>query len=246
MVDIEFRIGRFTSSQIYKLMTLDRSGKGFGAPAKTYIEDKRAERCLGRSIDTGAYSRDMTWGKVMEAWAFENEMGIEYTLCSKETIVHPEYRFWSGSPDYTKNNTAGEMKCFQPKAFYLLSKALLSLNDGIISIDVFKSNFPEIYWQVVSNSILLGVENCEIMAFTPTEAQLIQIREEIEETNFLERIGVEPWQGRFITESELYNLAYIPKHSNWPNKVIHYFKPNKEDLELLTDTVIKAEKLLTQ
>lgn len=57
MVEIKERIGRFTSSNIWKLTTLDRSGKSFGAPALTYIEEKRAERSLGRSIDLGKQSQ---------------------------------------------------------------------------------------------------------------------------------------------------------------------------------------------
>jgi len=244
MISIEQRIGRFTSSEIFKLMTKDKSGKNFGAPALTYIEEKRAERCLGRSLDTGAYSQDMCWGKVMETWAFENDMGIEYSLCSKTTLTHPKYAFWSGSPDFTKLNTAGEMKCYQPKKYYSLSKALLELNEGIISVDEFKVLFPDIYWQVVSNSILLNVEFCEIMAFTPSELQLMAIREEIEDTNFLERIGIEPWQGRFITEKHISELAYIPTHSKWPSKVIHNFKPTDEDKSLLIEKVIKAEEIL--
>ena len=69
------RIGRFTSSQIWKLMTDGRSENGLGAPAITYIEEKRAERCLGRSIDLGAHSQALTWGKVMEVVGFEQEMG---------------------------------------------------------------------------------------------------------------------------------------------------------------------------
>lgn len=246
MVDVELRIGRFTSSNIHKLMTKDRSGKGFGAPAKTYIEEKRAERFLGRSVELGTSSQEMTWGKVMEYWAFENVMGLEYSLCSKDTIVHPKYRFWTGTPDYTKENTAGEMKCFYPKRYYTLSKALLELNDSKISLEEFKGEFGEIYWQVVSNASILGFDNCEIMAFTPTEEQLLQIREEIEETNLLELAGVELWQGRFIVESPLHNLPYIPSHSKWPNMVKFTFQPTKEDLDSLEGNVIKAEKLLTE
>lgn len=40
MVEEIKRIGRFTSSQIWKLTTKDRTGKSFGAPALTYIEEK--------------------------------------------------------------------------------------------------------------------------------------------------------------------------------------------------------------
>ena len=112
MIANKLRIGRFTSSNIWKLMTDGRGENGFGAPAITYIEEKRAERCLGRSIDLGAHSQALTWGKVMEVIGFEQEMGIEYSLCSQETIQHPKYPFWSGSPDAKTSTKAVEMKCF--------------------------------------------------------------------------------------------------------------------------------------
>ena len=53
MVEIVERIGRFTSSNIWKLTTSDRSGKNFGASGLTYIKEKSAERYLGRSVDLG-------------------------------------------------------------------------------------------------------------------------------------------------------------------------------------------------
>ena len=43
MVNNLERIGRFTSSNIWKLTTQNAKKDGFGAPALTYIEEKRAE-----------------------------------------------------------------------------------------------------------------------------------------------------------------------------------------------------------
>jgi hypothetical protein len=66
MVETVERIGRFTSSNIWKLTTKDRSGKSFGPPALTYIEEKKGERCLGRSLDLGKDSQSTIWGKLAE------------------------------------------------------------------------------------------------------------------------------------------------------------------------------------
>jgi len=245
MVEVKERIGRFTSSQIWKLTTSDRSGKGFGSPALTYIEEKRAERSLGRSIDLGAVSQSLTWGKIMEYYCNKFHLDISYTLCSNVTDVHPKYKFWSGSKDATKTDTAVEIKCFEPKNFYQLSMALLKLDAGKITLDNFKKDFKEVYWQVISNAIILNKPFCEIIIYTPTEEQLIQIRQEIEETNVLEKLGIEPWQGRFIIEKDVYNLPYIPNGIEYPNFVKYRFQPIAEDVIFLNQRVLMAEKLLS-
>ena len=235
------RIGRFTSSQIWKLMTDGRGENGLGSPAITYIEEKRAERCLGRSIDLGAHSPALVWGKVMEVVGFEQEMGLDYSLCSTETITHPKYKFWSGSPDARTVNKAVEMKCFYPKAYYELSRDLM-LED----LQKIKANHKEIYWQVLSNSILLGLNKAEIIAFTPTEKQLIEVREKLLNTDFaMEKLGMKDWQVRWIYEKELYELPYIPGNIQWPNCVKFEFDVNTEDVIALTKRVLLAEKMLS-
>ena len=241
MIANKNRIGRFTSSNIWKLTTEGRGELGFGAPAITYIEEKRAERCLGRSIDLGAHSQALTWGKVMEFIGFEEEMGIDYSLCSQETLLHPKYNFWSGSPDAKTKVKAVEMKCFYPKAFYELSRDLM-LED----LCLIKKNHKELYWQVVSNAIILGFNKAEIIAFTPTEKQLIYVREKLSDTDFaLEKLGMMDWQVRWIYEKEIYELPYIPVNIQWPNCVKFEFEVPSEDVIFLTKCVLKAEKLLS-
>lgn len=245
MVEKLERIGRFTSSNIWKLTTLDRSGKSFGAPALTYIEEKRAERTLGRSIDLGKQSQATIWGKIMEYYCHKFELGLEYTLCSDETLVHPKLKFFSGSPDFTKERTTGDIKCFEPKRFYEFTINLMKLIEGLITLDDFKKEEKEIYWQVVSNCILTNNPKGEFISYTPTEEQLLQIRQELEETNILEKLNIEPWQGRFITEKPLYELPYIPSGIKFPNFVNFEFQVPADDIIFLTKKVCDAEKLLT-
>jgi hypothetical protein len=242
MIANKNRIGRFTSSNIWKLMTDGRGEEGLGEPAITYIEEKRAERCLGRSIDLGAHSQPLTWGKVMEVIGFEEEMGLDYSLCSSETILHPKYNFWSGSPDARTSIKASEMKCFYPKAYYELSRDLMLEN-----LDVIKANHKEIYWQVISNAIILGLKKAEIIAFTPTEKQLIAVREKLSNTDFaMEKLGMMDWQVRWIYEKELYELPYIPGNIQWPNCVKFEFDVLDKDVIALTKRVLLAEKILTR
>lgn len=245
MVESVERIGRFTSSNIWKLTTTDKSGKGFGSPALTYIEEKSAERYLGRSVDLGKDSQATIWGKIAEHFCnvFHLEMG--YDLISSGTIIHPKYNFWSGSPDAKKFDTTGEIKCFEPKKYFVLSMALLKLNKGEITLEEFKEQFKDIYWQVISNSILLNTKYAEIMTFMPNEKQLIEMREHIELTNVLEIIGIDPWKARYIVESEIHHLPYV-RNPDYPTFVSYKFEPSIEDKIFLTKKVLDANKLLNE
>ena len=243
MVENKYRIGRFTSSQIWKLTTNNTKKDGFGAPALTYIEEKRAERSLGRSVDLGKDSQATIWGKIMEYYCDKFHLGIEYVLESKKTDVHPKYPFWSGSKDFTKKDTAGDIKCFEPKNYYHLSYALIRLNEGFLKLEDFKKDFKEVYYQVVSNCIILGKPKGEIIAYIPTEEQLLEIRTELEETNILEKLGIDPWKARFIIENDIYNLPFV-KNPDYPNFVKYSFEIPQEDIVFLTKRILLAESLL--
>ena len=252
MVDVKERIGRFTSSQIWKLMQVDRSGKDFGAVALTYIEEKRAERSLGRSIDLGKQSQATVWGKVMEYYCNKFHLGLEYSLCSKETLVHPKYKFWSGSPDFKKPKTTGDIKCNEPKRHYQLSVNLIKLKDNLISLEDFKKLEKEVYWQVVSNCVLTNNPIGEIIAYTPTHDQLIEIREDWEVDNYVsglnktlsEHLEVDFQYFHYLINKEFHNLPYIPEWSEFPNFTSVEFEVPSEDVILLTKKVVEANKIL--
>src|ERR1035437_692570 len=94
----KLRHGNFTSSEIFTLMTVDNSGNNFGAPALKYIKEKNLERKLNRSLTIDKKTRPTTWGKFMEQ-RVHSMLSLSYEHNSQETIVHPEIKFWSGSPD---------------------------------------------------------------------------------------------------------------------------------------------------
>ena len=105
MINNVQRVGNFTSSEIVALMSSDKSGKGFGAPALTYISETNMERLLGRSLTDEVSSRPMSWGTLLEERVFDL-LGLNYTYSSKVTDVHPEISYWAGSKDGT--NEEGE------------------------------------------------------------------------------------------------------------------------------------------
>ena len=172
------RVGRFTSSNIYLLLKKDRSGKGWGQQAMTYIEERNIERRLGRNIDTEAESWATSWGKLCERRAFDL-LGTDYKLCSDETIVHPEIEYWSGSPDgfhFIKqfNDPVFDIKCLQLKAFCRLVNYWQK--GGIDEIRARHQDGEKFFWQLVSNAILTDKDFAELIVYCPYKSELEEIR----------------------------------------------------------------------
>lgn len=115
------RIGNFTSSEIYKLLSkgsrkmtkteiaehkkLNPKSKkitiedGFGELALTYIEEKNMERKHGLSLGSEDTGKAASWGKLLEGRVFNVLLDTQYSFSAEETDPHPKYDFWSGSKD---------------------------------------------------------------------------------------------------------------------------------------------------
>lgn len=98
MIENQLRIGRFTSSNNYKLCASLKNLEPSEA-FYTYVKEKMFENALGRSLDMGAYSQSMAWGKVLEK-KVNDMLPLNYKLQHKTTLVHPKHSFLSGSPDF--------------------------------------------------------------------------------------------------------------------------------------------------
>src|SRR5690242_19898627 len=132
MIQNKSRCGNFTSSKIVALLSMGsremteeeiaahkkdnpKSRKKTieswpGKAAQTYIDEKKMERRLGRSLHTEINARATSWGSLVENRVFDL-LGLEYSLTSKETLVHPDFHYWAGSPDAEKKNTVPDFKC---------------------------------------------------------------------------------------------------------------------------------------
>lgn len=238
------RVARFTSSKISVLTVDGKSKYGFGAGAMTYINDKIAELELGRGVDLPINKWEMSWGKLWEVWVHW-QLGNEYELIVDRTTVHPKYAFWSGSEDFKLNIPGGgiaELKCYQLLKFYLFAKCLLKQD-----IQLIKKDFKDEYWQIVSNSIIQNVKFGEAIAFMPTEENLIEMRRLVEETDYIEKhLKDDPWKYKFITDRNLWDLPFIPSHSDFPSMVKFRFEVPIEDKIYLTERVIKANQLFNE
>jgi len=110
----DLRIGNFTSSEISRLLSKEK-----GVP-ENYIMECNYERNLGVALEKEENARPLSWGKLVETIVFDL-LGTDYTLSSQETIVHPEIKYWVGTPDGGKEDngrTVNDIKCpFTLKSF---------------------------------------------------------------------------------------------------------------------------------
>lgn len=239
------RVARLTSSNASLFMVKGKGEYGFGAGAITYINNKKKEMEYGRGINLPVNKLDILWGHLWEVWVHWNlEPKNEYELIIDKTTIHPKYSFWAGSEDFQvkiKGGCIAELKCFQLSNHYDYAKCLEKKD-----VQVFKKEFDSEYWQIVSNSCIHNTKYGEAIAFMPTEANLIEMRELLEETDYIEKnLKDDPYKYKtWFVDKPLWDLSFIPSHSTFPSMVKFRFEVPIEDKIELTERMIKAGKLL--
>lgn len=226
------RVGKFSSSSIHKLMSNGKGG-GFGAPAKTYIQEKKYELLLGRALENEKDAKPTSWGLLNEQRVFDL-LPTSYVLEVHKRYEHPSNPFWCGSPDIVSDTFTGDIKCpFTLKSF---CEAVDSFGD----VDKFKEAKPEWYWQITSNCILTGKSVGEIVVYCPYQKELQEIRDA---ANL-----VEGQQNKyaFINYLEDDQLPYLVEGKHYKNLNIFRFDIPKEDIDFLTQRVVEATELLKQ
>lgn len=221
------RIGNITSSNCWKL---------FATPAKvkTYITELKYERRLGRPLSTEVEARPLTWGKLCESVAF-NLIGTEYTLNSHDTLCHPEIPQWTGTPDGQKKDCVHDIKCpYTLKSFCELVEIIESGDP-----EKLKSDKPEYYWQLVSNSVLLGTTHAELIVYCP----------------YFEDLGVIKHAAQNVQAQDLYKyywigsaneeeLPYIIKGGEYSDINKFMFEVPQSDKDLLVKKITETLKLI--
>lgn len=236
-MESKYRVGRFTSSKIGDLMTFAKNGVDFGKPALTYIAEKNMERKLGRSLNIETNSKPTSWGLLLEKRVLEDLLGIDYRPCSKETIEHPEYDFWAGSPDaekFDEGKTVVDIKC----PFTL--KSFCQFADCENIQDIFK-NHPDgetYYWQLVSNAILIGAKYAELIIYCPYQSELAAIRDM---ANYYDG---DQNKVAWMNWTDDRDMPYLIDGGNYKNVNIFRFEVPEQSKAELTERVIRASKLL--
>lgn len=240
------RNGRFTSSEIWRLLEASKDGK-FGARGLTYIDEKVAERDMCRTIKSEFYSQPTAWGQIMEHFAYAHaEVSTTYSIISKGTLTHADYPYWVGTPDLWEEilrRKEAEIKCYYPVKHHKYSRCLMKQD-----IALLRKEFPMEYWQMGSNASILGCDVVEAIAFMPYEKHLEHIRNTINNEDFFTNVmgyKIEDWwKYRFIVEKPLKQLPCLPIESKIPDLVKFEFEFPKSDKQLLENYVISAESRL--
>jgi hypothetical protein len=182
------RLGRFTSSEMYRLLTpakrdmtpaelADRPKKGPGSRTKTimdysvmsdgaytYIEEKVAEILTGQ-VEDDVYAFAKEYGKEMEPVAAEY-----FTKQTGLNIEPAPFIPWGdhagGSPDrFLVDEKSGlEVKCpLKPTK----QVKYLQLTDQYDLLN----HFPNFYWQCMSNLLFTGLDKWYFVTFSPMMIQ---------------------------------------------------------------------------
>jgi len=238
MNEERLRVGNFTASNIYKLCASLASGKP-NATFYSYIEEKKHERYLNRSIEMGAKSQSMTWGQFLEKRVFNN-LGMGYVMLNKATKQHPKINSVVGTTDFLVPKVkVSELKCFEPKNFASYASALLTKDT-----DKIKAEHPKEYWQIICNSQIHEVPKGEAILYMPYESEMDEIRELMHDDDYLEEIGMLKSDMYYIHEKPNSQLAVLPNDSKFENLNIFEFEIPADDVIFLTKRVLEAEKLL--
>jgi hypothetical protein len=270
MIQNANRIGNFTSSEIAALMTfgsrpmtdeeLAAHKKEFpksrkknieswpGEKAITYIAECNMERRLGRSVSEESTARPLMWGKLNEKRVFEM-LGLEYTLCSQETMMHPDFDCWSGSPDgekFDEGKTVMDIKCpMTLKSFCLLMDPVFK-DDGTIlyearTIEAVRYSHPQgekYYWQLVSNAIITGAKYAELIVYCPYFSELPDIR------LYASTVDGDQRGYYWIAGAADDELPYILDGGHYKNLNVIRFEVPESDKTALTDCVKAASQML--
>jgi len=239
MINNQPRIGAFTSSEIVALTTKDKSGKGFGKPALTYIEECNMERRLGRSLTDEVNARPLTWGKLIEGRVFDL-LGLEYTLTSTDTIVHPTIPYWAGSPDGGKYQpkTVIDIKCpITLKSFCQLVDA--GAKGGIEQIREDHKDGDKYYWQLVCNAILTGSDRAELIVYMPYRSELADIRHLAASVDATQ-MGKHYWIAMAMDDE----LPFLLDGGYYKNLNVFGFDIPEADKRFLTECVLRAGEML--
>lgn len=226
------RIGNFTSSSIHLLMKNSKIKTYFGVAALTYIKGKQRELLLGRSLQKERSARPTSWGKLVESRVY-NLLGTEYILQSDQRDIHPLYPRWTGAADMTTENKVCDIKCPFSIDVFCDKADIMIAND----VEALKKEFPENYWQLVSNSILTNKPIAELIIYCPYLKELIEIKEDL--GNYEGNMNDVAW----INWCEDEELPYLIEGNYYKNLYKMEWEVSAEDKEALTERVIRAINL---
>lgn len=242
MFNNNLRCGNFTSSEIFRLLKNGKAKGSVSVDVQTYIDECNRERRLMRSIEVQTDARPLTWGKCVEKRAF-NVLGLDYTLCSSETIQHPTISHWVGSPDATTNEVVVDLKCPMTLTSFCQLVDPYYENGNLVhealTIEAVRENHRDgdkFFWQIVSNAVLTGKKKGELIIYVP-------YLEELDEIKTLADGNPDYY---WIWAADNDKLPYLLKGGHYKNINVIEFDILQRDIDFLTERVIECGKKLIE
>jgi hypothetical protein len=152
----EQRLGRFTGSEIHKLMNI----KGFGKTGETYIMEKVAEYMTGTPIKEEFYSQATQWGI-----DHEEEAILYFTAATGKQIERSktlDNGKICGTPDgvVIGEDCGFEIKCPFNSGNHL-KNLMMATPEDLLALR------PEYYWQCVAYMWLTGLTSWKFCSYDP-------------------------------------------------------------------------------
>lgn len=229
------RTATFSSSRAWELMT---TGKGtfWGAKALKYIKQTRYEMKLGRSIKNEFEAKQTSWGTFLEGHVFRQKLDSSYQDVTKQgRLYHPDITHYSGVPDFLKDfDTVADCKCpFNMEKF-------CEKMDALEDYETFKEEFPEDFWQLISNTVLLRANGIDIkfiesINYVPYKSELADIRMNADGKKSM----------RFLDYHTDSMLPWLPDNGHYKNINVKRFQVMERDVEAWTNRIRLAVELLT-
>jgi hypothetical protein len=153
------RLGLFTSSEIWRLMTKPKAkGEVLSDGAKTYIYEKVAESLTGICEEVFT-TPAMQWGIDNEPLAKRHLARLNNWTIEETSFIKIEALNYGGSGDgwIREINGVLEVKCLNT------ANHLSEIRDS----EDLKSNLPKRFWQVLSDAFLRECDNGVLAWFDP-------------------------------------------------------------------------------
>lgn len=224
------RNGNITSSNCWKLFQTK-------AKINTYLTELRYERRLQRRLSNETSAKPTSWGHLCEHLVFTKKgfLGSSYGYYSDKTINHPSIEGWCGTPDGVSSDSVVDVKSpFTLKSYVELFDICTSK-----SLEIFKEERPEYYWQLVSNSILTGKDYAELIVFCPKYETLPTI------INLAQNMDENQNKYFWLQFAQYDELPYIPEGNDEFTEITKFkFQVPETEKQALTEAIKNALTLI--
>ncbi len=159
---IQSRMGRFSCSQLHRLMTepkakADKEAGKLSDGAITYVMECIAEKLTGKPAKDDFSSKYTDWGVMHEPIAIGIYEEVFQTKVTQSGYI-PYGDNFGGSPDGLVDDDGGiEIKCPYTITAHLVHSLTTDLKD----------DYKECYWQIIGYMIITGREWFDFVSYHP-------------------------------------------------------------------------------